>query len=277
MGSIETSSPVRVRCKGILFDMDGILISSLGAVERSWTRWALMRGVDPAYAIRIAHGCRSVETIKRLRPDLDIEAENLVIENFEIEDTEGVALLPGIQRLLAALPKDRWTVVTSATESLARVRLAAGGIPVPDRFITAESVSEGKPHPAPYLAGAALLGFAPQDCVVFEDAAAGTKAGRAAGCTVVATTFSHPIDSLGAAQYLVPDVTGIAVERLPGDEGFEDDLHAERIAVERERPIHVGDPDDEVTEGDVGEDGHGFSARDSEPDARRTMEGPGRS
>jgi sugar-phosphatase len=128
-------------------------------------------------------------------------------------------VLPGVLELLAALPHNRWTVVTSATEPLARVRLAAGGIPVPERIITAESVSHGKPHPAPYLAGAALLGFAPEDCVVFEDAASGTKAGRAAGCTVIATTFSHPIDSLDAAHYLVRDVAGIAVETLPGDEG----------------------------------------------------------
>ena len=53
--------------------------------------------------------------------------------------------------------------------ALARVRLAAGGIPVPRRLITAECMAKGKPHPAPFLAGAALLGFAPQECVVFEN------------------------------------------------------------------------------------------------------------
>jgi sugar-phosphatase len=220
MSSSVVSSPVLIHCKGILFDMDGILISSIGSVERSWTKWAEMRGIDPAYAISMAHGRRSIETIAALRPDLDREAENIVIETLEIEDTEGVSVLPGVLELLTSLPSTRWTVVTSATEPLARVRLAAGGIPVPERFITAESVSQGKPHPAPYLSGAALLGFAPEDCVVFEDAASGAKAGRAAGCTVVATPFSHPIESLDAAHYLVPDVTGIAVETLPGDGGI---------------------------------------------------------
>jgi sugar-phosphatase len=200
--------------------MDGILISSIGSVERSWTKWAEMRGVDPAYVLSIAHGRRSIETVATARPDLDPEFENHVIETLEIEDTEGVAVLPGVIALLAALPKARWTVVTSATEPLARVRLAAGGIPVPVRIITAESVTEGKPNPAPYLAGAAVLGFAPADCVVFEDAASGTKSGRAAGCTVVATTFSHPVDALGAAHYLIRDVTGIAVETLNGEEGL---------------------------------------------------------
>jgi sugar-phosphatase len=207
-----TSSPVQIRCQGILFDMDGILISSLGSVERSWTRWANLRGVDPEYACRIAHGCRSIETVAILRPDLDPEKENLIIEGFEIEDTEGVTVLPGVLELLSSLSPNRWTVVTSATGPLARVRLAAGGIPVPERFITAESVTEGKPRPAPYLAGADLLGFAPEECVVFEDAASGTKAGRAAGCTVIATTFSHPIETLSAAHYLIPDLTGVKAE-----------------------------------------------------------------
>lgn len=217
MGSLEIFSPVQIVCKGILFDMDGILISSLGSVERSWTKWAELRGVDPAYAISIAHGCRSIETVARLRPDLDAEAENTVVENFEIEDTEGVAILPGVVRLLASLPKDGWTVVTSATEPLARVRLGAGGIPVPERIVTAEKVQEGKPHPAPYLAGAAALGFKPEECVVFEDAASGAQAGHAAGCTVIATTFSHSVESLAAADYLIEDLTGVVAKRLSGD------------------------------------------------------------
>lgn len=212
------SSPVEIHCQAVLFDMDGILISSLGSVERCWTKWAKLRGIDPEYACRMAHGCRSIDTVALLRPDLDAQAENNLIEGMECADTEGILLLPGVLDLLTALPPDRWTVVTSATERLARVRLAAGGVPVPERLITAESVTEGKPLPAPYLAGAALLGFAPEECVVFEDAASGTKSGRAAGCTVVATTFSHPIDTLDAAHYLIEDVTGVRVETLAGEE-----------------------------------------------------------
>lgn len=221
MALSKTSSPFQVLCKGILFDMDGILISSLGSVDRSWTKWSLMRGVDPVYACRIAHGCRSIETVAILRPDLDPEIENEIIEGMEIEDTDGVAILPGVMDLLTALPRDRWTVVTSATEPLARSRLAAGGIPMPDRIVTAESVREGKPHPAPYLAGAALLSLRPEECVVFEDAASGAKAGRAAGCTVVATTFAGSVESLAAAHYLIPDLIGVQATILPGEEGLQ--------------------------------------------------------
>jgi mannitol-1-/sugar-/sorbitol-6-phosphatase len=206
------SSPVQVRCKGILFDMDGVLIASLGSVERSWTKWANLRGIDPEYAVRIAHGCRSIETVAKLRPDLDPETENQIIEGFEIEDVDGVTVLPGVLDLLSSLPSDRWTVVTSATEPLARVRLKVGGIHVPDRIITAEIVTQGKPHPEPYRAGAALLGLAPEDCLVFEDSTSGVRAGRAAGCTVIATTFSHSIEALSDAHYLVTDMTAVKAE-----------------------------------------------------------------
>jgi sugar-phosphatase len=215
-----TSSPVLVHCKGILFDMDGILISSIGSVERSWTKWAQMRGVDPAYALKITHGRRAIETLRTLRPDLDSEAELKVVEDIEITDHDGLRVLPGVMELLAAWPKDRWTVVTSATERLARARLAEAGIPLPKRLVTAETVTHGKPHPEPFVAGAALLGFKPEECVVFEDSASGAKAGRAAGCTVVATPFSHPVEALDAAHHLVPDLTAVSVETLAGDEGL---------------------------------------------------------
>jgi sugar-phosphatase len=214
------STPVRILCKGILFDMDGILISSLGSVERSWTQWANLRGIDPAYACKTAHGCRSIETVAKLRPDLDSEAENKIVEDLEVADTEGIAVLPGALHLLMALPGGSWTVVTSATDRLARVRLAAAGVPVPARLVTADSVTEGKPSPAPFLAGAALLGLPPQQCVVFEDSSSGARAGRAAGCTVVATPFSHPIESLRAAHFLIQDLTAVTVESLPGGEGL---------------------------------------------------------
>jgi sugar-phosphatase len=212
MASSIASSPVLIHCQGVLFDMDGILISSLGSVERSWTKWAQMRGIDPAYAISIAHGRRAIETVAELRPDLDSAAELKVIEDLEVDDNDGLTVLPGVLDLLAALPKAAWTVVTSATERLARVRLAAAGVPVPDRIVTADQVRQGKPNPEPFLAGAALLGLPPAQCVVFEDSASGAKAGRAAGCTVVATTFSHSVESLAAAHYLVEDLRGVHVQ-----------------------------------------------------------------
>lgn len=206
-------SPITLPCQGLLFDMDGILISSLGSVERSWTKWANMRGLDPAHVLTVIHGRRAIESVAELRPDLDAQAELKLIEDLECADGEGIEILPGVKELVASLPAHRWTVVTSATEKLARTRLALMGIPLPERIITGDSVPQGKPHPAPYLEGAKLLGFAPEDCIVFEDSASGVQAGEAAGCTVIGTTFSHSPEELAAAHYLVHDLNGIEVKQ----------------------------------------------------------------
>ncbi|HZU10646.1 MAG TPA: HAD hydrolase-like protein, partial [Pseudacidobacterium sp.] len=96
---------MKLHVRGILFDMDGVLVSSLGSVERSWQKWAAKRGVDPAIAIRTAHGRRAIETVRLLRPDLnDVEELNL-IEQIEIEDKEDIQVLKGVCRILDALPQ----------------------------------------------------------------------------------------------------------------------------------------------------------------------------
>lgn len=200
--------------------MDGILISSLESVERAWRKWAVLRGVDPDLTCQTAHGCRALETVAKLRPDLVAEEEIKIVEGSELVDHADVHPLPGALELLSALPMGRWTVVTSAGNQVARVRLKAGRIPVPEEIVVAEDVERGKPHPDPFLAGAALLGFKPQECVVFEDSASGAKAGRAAGCTVVATTFSHPVESLTAARYIIADLRDVKVKAAADGNGM---------------------------------------------------------
>lgn len=199
--------------------MDGVLVSSLGSVERSWQRWAEEYGVDPALAIRTAHGCRALDTVRFLRPDIDAMAGLKRIEDLEVEDNEGLEILPGVRELLAQLPPQSWTVVTSATERLARVRLQQGGLTVPEHFITADRVENGKPHPEPYQKGAKLLGLRPEDCLVIEDSASGAKAGHAAGCKVLATLFSHSLESLAAADWIVHSLTDVKLTVLEDVQG----------------------------------------------------------
>jgi mannitol-1-/sugar-/sorbitol-6-phosphatase len=205
---------MKLQVRGILFDMDGILVSSLGSVERSWAKWGAMRGVDGALAIKTAHGQRAIETVRKLRPDLNDIDELKVIEEIEIADTDGIEVLKGVPRILAALPQKYWTVVTSATEKLARARLAYAGLTVPEHIITADMVKNGKPDPEPYLKGAALLGRKPEDCLVIEDSSAGAIAGHAAGCNVLATLFSHTVESLAAADWIVQSLDDVTVRPL---------------------------------------------------------------
>jgi mannitol-1-/sugar-/sorbitol-6-phosphatase len=207
---------MKVHVRGILFDMDGVLVSSLGSVERSWKKWGEMRGVDGGLAIKTAHGQRAIDTIRLLRPDLNDEEELQLIEKIEIDDKDDIEVLKGVERLLESLPEKYWTIVTSATERLARARLSYAGLKVPIHIITADMVALGKPNPEPYLKGAALLGLKPEECLVIEDSTSGAKAGHAAGCKVLATLFSHTVENLSAADWIVNSLEGMTV-RTQGD------------------------------------------------------------
>jgi sugar-phosphatase len=202
---------IKISVRGILFDMDGVLISSIGSVERSWTKWAERHGIDPTVAIQMAHGRRAIETVRMLRPDLNDREELQWLEDMEVEDNEGLEILKGVQHILHGLPANRWAVVTSATERLALSRMRHCGIPIPQHVVTADRVSKGKPDPEPYLLGAKLLGLRPEDCLVIEDAASGTKAGHAAGCKVLATLFSHSLESLSDADWVVRSLDDVHV------------------------------------------------------------------
>jgi len=175
-----------LRCDALLFDMDGVLIDSTPAVARVWRRWALEHGFNPEEVVARAHGRSSITNIREYLPHADHAAENREVERREMEDLEGVVPLPGALELLAALPPDRWTIVTSCTRPLAEVRIRAAGLPIPNKIVTSTDIVHGKPHPDPYLKGAAILGFPIADCVVVEDAPAGIRSGKAAAAKVIA-------------------------------------------------------------------------------------------
>jgi mannitol-1-/sugar-/sorbitol-6-phosphatase len=177
---------VRIGCRGVLFDLDGVLIDSTPAVARVWKGWAARHGLDPEEVVKRAHGRPSIETIRELLPQVDAESENRNVERAEIEDIEGVVPLSGAEELLRALPRERWTIVTSCTRRLAEVRLRAAGLKIPERMVTCSDVKNGKPDAEPYLKGAAALGVNAADCVVVEDAPAGIRSGKAAGARVIA-------------------------------------------------------------------------------------------
>jgi sugar-phosphatase len=207
-----------IQAAALLFDMDGVLIDSTPAVARVWRQWAIEHGFDPQQVVASAHGRPSLATVRDYLPNSDHEAENREVERREIEDLNGVIPLPGAAELLASLPEDRWTIVTSCTRRLAEVRLRAAGLPQPKKFITATDITNGKPHPEPYLKGAAILGFPPERCVVCEDVPAGVRAGKASGARVVGftTTVQALVVSEAGADWVVRNCAEIAfVGRRP--------------------------------------------------------------
>jgi len=190
-------------CSAILFDLDGVLVDSTGAVDREWREWARRKGVDGDAIMAIAHGVRTLDVIRRVAPHLDAEAEVLELESHEANDQEGVFVMPGAAELVRSIPEGRWGVVTSGTQVLARARLPFCGLPVPKVLVTADDVTHGKPHPEPYLKGAELLGFNPSECLVIEDAPAGIQSARAGGLKVIGITSTYAAEALGLADAVI--------------------------------------------------------------------------
>ena len=175
-----------------LFDMDGTVLTSIVAAERVVGAWAREHGLDVDAFLPTIHGRRMIETLQALAlPGVDPETEARAINAAEMADVDGVDAIDGAKAFLAALPDDRWAIVTSAPRELAKVRLAAAGLPLPAVLVTAEDVERGKPAPDCFLLAAQRLGHPIEDCLVFEDAPAGIAAAEAAGASIVVITATH--------------------------------------------------------------------------------------
>ncbi|WP_394646528.1 HAD-IA family hydrolase [uncultured Sphingomonas sp.] len=180
------------RYAAFLFDMDGTLINSIPSAIRAWTAWAERHGIDVDELMAVMHGVRAIETIRRFAPPgVDPQAEFEALLQAEIDDVADVVEIPGAAAFTAALPADRWAIVTSAPRSLAEVRLRAAGLATPAVMVTADDVERGKPAPDCFLLAAERLGVSAAECLVWEDAPAGIAAGEAAGADLMVITATH--------------------------------------------------------------------------------------
>lgn len=193
----------QLECDAILFDLDGVLIDSTSCITRHWEDWAGQHGLEMAAVMQVAHGLRTVETMRLVAPHLNAEKEAERFTAVEVVDTDGVVPIEGAFQLLNGLPEDAWAIVTSGGDELAIARLKRAGLPIPRILVTGDDVRQGKPVPEPYLVGAERLGAAVERCVVVEDAPAGVEAARAAGMQVIGITTTHSREELFRAAVII--------------------------------------------------------------------------
>ncbi|MGW0572410.1 HAD family hydrolase [Streptomyces tauricus] len=212
-----TASTV-LTARALLLDMDGTLVNSDAVVERVWRRWADRHGLDGDEVMKVVHGRQGYASMAVLLPSRPMEqnyADNARMLAEETADMDGVVAIEGAEEFLASLRElgVPHALVTSADVGLSAARMGAAGLAMPELRITAESVGASKPDPEGFLKGAAELGVAPEECVVFEDSGAGISAGRSAGMRVVGVGDRARIHRPDA---VVRDLRGVRVEGLEG-------------------------------------------------------------
>lgn len=204
-GTTHDEQSLPLTTGALLLDMDGTLIDSGPAVERSWNQLFRELGADLTFG-HAQHGKPARQVLTEVLPQLteqELADAHSRIEELESSDVEGIVVLPGTERLLAELDaaaeqlgRPTWTIVTSCTRPLFEARWARTGLAVPAHLVTADQVTRGKPDPEPYLLGAERLGVEPGRTVVIEDSVGGLRSGTAAGARTVAVTSTTPAGEL---------------------------------------------------------------------------------
>ncbi|WP_017571437.1 HAD-IA family hydrolase [Nocardiopsis halotolerans] len=196
----------------VLFDLDGVLVDSTESIRRGLTAWAVERGLDVDAVLAHHHGRTDAGLVGLVAPHLDPATEAPRIEAHEAAAGDGIRAMPRARELLTELDARgrAWAIVTSGGDRIANARIGTAGLPLPRVLVTADHVSEGKPHPAPYLLGAERMGVAPGRCVVVEDSASGVRSGLDAGMPVVAVASTTAPAELAHATTVVADLAAAA-------------------------------------------------------------------
>lgn len=183
--------------KGVVFDLDGVLVDTAIYHFQAWKRLANELGIDfTAAENEQLKGVSRMQSLEKIlhwgRLDLDEKKKLLLAAQKNvwylefIQQMDEGGLLPGARELLIWLHDLGFKVALGSASKNAKLILQRTGIEsLFDAVVDGNVVNESKPNPEVFLRAATYLGLDPHDCLVFEDAQAGIDAGRAAGMMVV--------------------------------------------------------------------------------------------
>ena len=189
-----------------LWDVDGVIIDSGEQHRQAWEALARERAYPYSDAAFWAgFGMRNSDSIPLMfgvagPPELLVALSERKEELYRELLRREARALPGARELLTALHAAGYRQALGSSAPLVNIEAIISLLqigPLLDGFVSGEHVAHGKPAPDIFLAGAALLGVAPQRCVVFEDAPAGVAAARAGGMRCIAVRRAGQPDAPG--------------------------------------------------------------------------------
>ncbi|MES2923074.1 MAG: HAD family phosphatase [Verrucomicrobiota bacterium] len=212
---VPSLSDSLANARGILFDMDGVLINSEPVHEKAIIGLTAELGEaldDEAvlYSFKGAPEKTMAARLFEMYPDQTLTAEEIIRRKINLFAGlfHQVRLIEGakefVERSHAA--GRRHGLTTSASRSTQQLAFETFGFgKFFDAIVTGEDITQGKPHPEPYQLTAEKLGLPTSDCLVIEDSINGVLSGKAAGCRVIAITGTFPEAALieAGADYII--------------------------------------------------------------------------
>lgn len=179
--------------KGILFDFDGTLADTIGKHAKAWVDALAETGIAICAADYCVLEGRSMREVAQILSGGRCDTERLIQRKKALLAAGEVAFYPGALDLIAKL-RGRvpiGVVTSSHRDQLDRVVSPAFLVQF-DAIVTGDQFAIGKPHPAPYLAGAKAIGIPPAACIAVENAPLGVQSAKAAGmhCIGICSTVS---------------------------------------------------------------------------------------
>lgn len=204
--------------KGILFDLDGVLVDSMPYHLKAWQWIFNEKGVKvDIRTLALNEGRRSAEMA-------EIIAKNggVVLDDAEIQDIilgkrayyrkiADVDFFPGALDTVHKLRQQNkiCAIVTSCIRKSLETAIPAHQIKLFDYTISGDELKRGKPNPDPFITASDKLGLVPDDCIVIENAPLGIRSAKAAGMLCIAITSTLNRDDLAEADYIIDDISKI--------------------------------------------------------------------
>ena len=208
--------------RGVIFDLDGVIVNSSAFHFGAWQRWArkigIIEEVDEAW-FREHHGQRNDAIISATLgplPETELEAHAARKEEYYRKLARGkLEPLPGVATLVEALRRDEWLLAIGTSTPRENLELVLAEMPFGDAFtatVCGPEVEHGKPAPDIFLRAAELLELPPERCIVVEDAPSGVAAAHAGAFACLAVATTRPRELLSEAELLLDSL----VEATPG-------------------------------------------------------------
>lgn len=209
--------------KACLFDLDGVIVDTAKYHYLAWKRLANELGFD--FTEEDNERLKGVSRMKSLEILLEIGGVSFDVNTKEelaakknawyveyISSMNSSEILPGVLNFLKELKENDIKIsLGSVSKNAMSILTNVGIVDYFDAVIDGTKITHAKPDPEVFLKGAAELGVAPENCVVFEDAQAGIEA------AINASMFSVGVGSpevLGRADFVIPGFDGMTLDRL---------------------------------------------------------------